>query len=158
MENKKIIKEGDIQSMTAGTGVSHSEYNKNKDKEVRFLQIWILPKVKNVTPLYDQITLNLEDHHNKLQQIVSPYTEEEGVTINQDAWFYMGDLDTDTTLSYKLKDLDTGVYAFILEGDVCINNEKLSKRDGLGISNTEELFIRSESNSKILLMEVPMRF
>lgn len=157
MGNKTVIREGDIQAMTAGTGVFHSEYNKNKDKEVKFLQIWILPKTRNVSPTYDQITLSLEDRHNKLQQIVSPDKEDSGVTINQDAWFYMTNLDKDKEVTYHLKGENTGVYAFILEGEVNINGTDLDRRDGLGISETDRLDIRALTNAQVLLMEVPMR-
>ncbi|WP_224489653.1 pirin family protein [Robertkochia flava] len=157
MGNKTVIREGDVQSMTAGTGVFHSEYNKNKDKEVKFLQIWILPKKRNVTPSYDQISMALEERHNKLQQIVSPNADDEGVTINQDAWFHITKLDKDRELTYALKGQDTGVYAFVLEGSVSINNTDLGRRDGLGISETDTLEIKAITDAQVLLMEVPMR-
>ncbi|MBL7471677.1 pirin family protein [Robertkochia sediminum] len=157
MGNKTVIKEGDIQSMTAGTGVFHSEYNKNKDKEVKFLQIWILPKKRNVTPSYDQITLSLEDRHNTLQQIVSPDKDDSGVTINQDAWFHLSNLDSGKSLDYTLKGENTGVYAFVLKGDVSINGVALSTRDGLGISETDSLKIEAGTDAEFLLMEVPMQ-
>lgn len=157
MGNKTVIKEGDIQSMTAGTGVFHSEYNKNKDKEVKFLQIWILPKKRNVTPSYDQITLSLEDRHNTLQQIVSPNKDDSGVTINQDAWFHLSKLDNGKSLEYTLKGANTGVYAFVLKGDVSINGVALSTRDGLGVSETDSLHIEAGTDTELLLMEVPMQ-
>merc|ERR1711969_247195 len=91
MGNTTVIKEGDIQVMSAGTGVQHSEYNKNKDEEVRFLQIWVIPNKQNVEPRYDQITLDKADRKNKLQQILSPNKEDEGVWIYQDAWFHLTD-------------------------------------------------------------------
>ena len=158
MGNVTIIKEGDIQAMTAGTGITHSEKNKNRDKEVKFLQIWIIPKKRDVEPSYSQISIKPEDRHNKLQQIVSPNIDDEGVTINQDAWFYITDLDASKELNYNLKDHKNGVYAFVLEGSVFINNEKLNTRDGLGITDSETLNIKAETNTKLLLMEVPMIF
>ena len=156
MGNLTIIKEGDVQAMTAGTGITHSEKNKNQDKEVKFLQIWILPKKRNIDPSYSQISLKLEDRHNKLQQIVSPNPNDEGVTINQDAWFLITDLDTGKQLEYKLKGTNTGVYAFVIEGDLTINNQKLNRRDGLGITEANLLKIKAESKVTLLLMEVPL--
>lgn len=156
MGNKTVIKQGDIQVMSAGTGISHSEYNKNKDQAVKFLQIWVFPNKRNVTPRYDQITLNVEDRHNKLQQVLSPNQDDEGVWIHQDAWFHMGNFDEGKSTVYNFKKEGNGVYAFILEGDVTINGEKLNRRDGIGITNTNELKIEANTKAEILLMEVPM--
>lgn len=156
MGNKEVIKAGDVQSMSAGTGVFHSEYNKNPDKEVKLLQIWMFPKKRNVTPRYDQISMKLEDRKNRLQQIVSPNANDDGVTINQDAWFHITDLDEGKELSYTLKGKNTGVYAFLLEGEVAINGQILNRRDGLGIWETDKLDIKANSNAQLLLMEVPM--
>ncbi|UOB18333.1 pirin family protein [Abyssalbus ytuae] len=156
MGNKVVIKEGDIQIMTAGTGIIHSEKNKNLNKEVKFLQIWILPKHKNVKPNYDQITLKPEDRKNKLQQIVSPKQDESGVTINQDAWFYITEIDTGRQLTYHLKGKNTGVYAFVIDGNLDINNIPLATRDGLGITETDKIDIQAVTNAQLLLMEVPL--
>lgn len=156
MGNKKVIREGDVQSMSAGTGVVHSEYNKNKDKEVKLLQIWLMPKKRNVTPFYDQISLKLEDRKNKFQQIVSPNSDDAGVTINQDAWFNITEMDAGKELEYNLHNTKNGVYAFILEGDVSINEEKLNRRDALGIEEVELLNIVANTDAKLLLMEIPM--
>ncbi|MDG3580801.1 pirin family protein [Galbibacter pacificus] len=156
MGNKKVIKEGDIQSMTAGTGVVHSEYNRNKDKEVKFLQIWVMPKKRNVTPRYDQISLQLKDRKNKLQQIVSPDMDDEGVSINQDAWFNITEMEAKKSLTYQLHHAKNGLYAFVLAGDVTINGEKLNQRDGMGIREASEIAITADTNAKVLLMEVPM--
>lgn len=157
MGNKTVIREGDIQSMTAGTGVFHSEYNKNKDKEVRFLQIWVIPKKRNVSPSYDQISLSLEDRHNQFQQIVSPDANEPGVTINQDAWFHLAQMDRGKELTYRCKGEGTGVYVFVLEGEVNVNDTELARRDGLGLTETDTLKLRAISDTQVLLMEVPMR-
>ncbi|EIJ38902.1 pirin family protein [Galbibacter orientalis] len=156
MGNKEVIREGDVQSMSAGTGVVHSEYNKNRDKEVKLLQIWLMPKKRNVTPFYDQISLKLEDRKNKFQQIVSPNSDDAGVTINQDAWFNITEMDAEKELEYKLHNPKNGVYAFILEGDVSINEEKLNRRDALGIQEVELLTIVANTDAKLLLMEIPM--
>jgi redox-sensitive bicupin YhaK (pirin superfamily) len=156
MGNVEVIKEGDVQVMSAGTGVSHSEYNKNTDKEVKFLQIWVFPKEKNVTPRYDQISLRDIEKENKFYQILSPNKEDQGVWINQDAWFHIGKFTKGNSDVYKFQKTGNGLYAFVLEGEVEINNEKLSKRDGMGIWEANLLTIKATENARILLMEVPM--
>lgn len=157
MGNKTIIKEGDIQVMSAGTGVMHSEYNNNPDKPVKFLQIWVFPNKQNVTPRYDQITLDTSDRKNKLQQIVSPNTDDAGVWVHQNTWFNMANLAKGKTVTYALNDaINNGVYAFILKGDVTINGQALNERDGFGIWDIDTLDITADSDTEILLMEVPM--
>ncbi len=157
MGNVAIIKHGDVQVMSAGTGITHSEYNKNKDKEVKFLQIWLFPNKSNVKPRYDQITLKQNDRHNKLQQILSPNTNDAGVWIHQNAWFHMGRFDKGLSLKYNLKNKSNGVYAFVINGDFTINEQVLNKRDGLGMWDIDSLDIKANSqSSEILLMEVPM--
>ncbi len=156
MGNKTVIKQGDVQIMSAGTGVMHSEYNKNKDQEVKFLQIWVFPNQKNVTPRYDQITLDPQSMKNTLAQIVSPNLEDEGVMSHQNTYFHMGDLEKDLCLTYDIKSTGNGVYAFVLEGDVTIDSQALNKRDGFGIWDTSSIEITADSNTKLLLMEVPM--
>lgn len=158
MGNTAVIRQGDIQVMSAGTGVYHSEYNKNKDKKVKLLQIWVFPNKRNVTPRYDQITLNADDRKNKFQQIVSPNTEDAGMWIHQDAWFNLGVFDAGREQQYKLHDTQNGVYAFVIKGSVTINGQALDTRDGLGIWNTEMLNIKSlEPDTELLLMEIPMQ-
>lgn len=157
MGNVAVIKNGDIQVMSAGSGITHSEYNKNKDKAVKFLQIWVFPNKKNVTPRYDQITLNLSERHNKLQQILSPNADDEGVWIHQNAWFHLGRFDKDFKTQYALKDKNNGVYAFVIKGEVSISGQALGERDGLGVWNVESLDITANSDdAELLLMEVPM--
>ncbi len=156
MGNEAIIKQGDIQVMSAGTGIAHSEMNANKEKDVKFLQIWVIPNKRNVEPRYGQITLDETKMKNNLLQVVSPDADDEGVWIHQDAWFNLGNLDKGVETEYKLKGTNSGVYAFVLEGDVTINGEVLNKRDGLGISETDKLNIKADSDARLLLMEVPM--
>lgn len=156
MGNVAVIKNGDIQVMSAGTGIQHSEYNKNTDKLTKFLQIWVFPNKRNVEPRYDQITLKEEDRTNKLQQILSPSADDEGVWIHQDAWFHLGKFDKDFSADYSVKRTGNGVYAFILSGDVTINGQALNNRDGLGIWDVETLTIKADSNAEFLLMDVPM--
>lgn len=156
MGNLAVIKNGDVQVMSAGTGIAHSEMNKNTDKPVKFLQIWVFPNKQNVTPRYGQITLNGEDRKNRFQQIVSPNQNSEGVWISQDAWFHLGKFDSGQAVNYEVKKKGNGVYAFVLSGDVTINENDLSKRDGMGIWNTDSFQIKTKSDAEILLMEVPM--
>lgn len=155
--NHQVIRRGDVQVMSAGTGIVHSEKNKNNDKLVKFLQIWVFPNKKNVEPRYDQKTFDDKDKLNRLTTVVSPIgSADGGVQIHQDAWFQLGVLTKGTTLNYQLQNKDNGVYAFVLEGDVRINEVALNRRDGLGITETGELTIKADADSEILLMEVPM--
>jgi redox-sensitive bicupin YhaK (pirin superfamily) len=156
MGNTTVISDGDIQVMSAGTGIRHSEYNKNKDQEVKFLQIWIFPNKKDVTPRYDQITLKLEDRKNKLQQILSPNADDAGVWIHQDAWFHIAQLDKGNVQTYALKKEGNGVYLFVLSGKLTVNGQELNDRDGLGLWELSEIEILADSDAEVLLMEVPM--
>jgi redox-sensitive bicupin YhaK (pirin superfamily) len=157
MGNVAVIRNGDIQVMSAGTGIKHSEYNKNTEKLVKFLQIWVFPNQKNVTPRYDQITLNLSDRHNKLQQILSPNVDDAGVWIHQNAWFHLGSLDAGFETSYQIKGgANNGVYVFLLSGEATVNGQQLQARDGYGVWNIEAFDIKADAATEILLMEVPM--
>lgn len=155
--NVAIIKEGDVQVLSAGTGIFHSEFNKSQDEEVQFLQIWMFPNEKQVNPRYDQISLSSIEKDNELYQILSPSKEDQGVWVHQNSWFNLGKFNEKTDLSYPLKDKKNGVYAFVLEGQVKIQNQMLNKRDGFGIWNTDSINITAEKDSRILLMEVPMK-
>lgn len=158
MDNVAVIKNGDIQVMSAGTGIYHSEYNKAASTQVKFLQIWVFPNKRNVEPRYDQLTLQAEDRHNKLQQVLSPNPDDAGVWIHQDAWFNLGEFDKGITTEYKMHKAGQGVYVFVLKGDVKVNNELLNTRDGLGIWDTSQFSITAETDAEFLLMEVPMEF
>ena len=158
MNNVAVIKNGDIQAMSAGTGIYHSEYNNDRAQRVKFLQIWVYPDKKNVEPRYDQITLNPEDRHNKLQQILSPSPDDQGVWIHQNAWFHLGKFDKGITADYTIKGEGNGVYVFVLNGDIKINDQLLNARDGFGIWDTDGFNITAETDSEFLLMEVPMKF
>lgn len=156
MGNTTVIKKGDVQIMSAGTGVVHSEKNNSENSPVQFLQIWVFPNKKNVEPRYDQKSFSDEEMKNRLLTVVSPMGNTEGINIHQDAWFSLGKLDPQTRLDYSLHNKNNGVYAFILEGDVHINGTELNRRDGLGITETESLTIKADTNAFILLMEIPM--
>lgn len=158
MGNVAVIKNGDVQVMSAGIGVTHSEYNKNHDKPVKFLQIWLFPNRQNVEPRYDQITLNKKDRHNTWQQIVSPNKDDAGTWIHQDAWFHLGTFDKDYLIDYSIKKTGNGLYAFVLKGDVTIDNNTLNERDGFGIWDIKKITLKANtSNAEVLLMEVPMK-
>lgn len=155
--SKGVIKHGEIQVMSAGTGVLHSEYNKNEEDPVKFLQIWVFPNKKDVAPRYQQAAFDFHSQKNKLQQVVSPHAEE-GLWIHQNAWFNIGIFDKGKSFEYKLKHLQNGVYAFVIEGSFVINGQPLNKRDGMGIWDVSELSVESKSDdAEILLIEVPMQ-
>lgn len=155
---KAIIKNGDIQVMSAGSGITHSEKNASSKEEVQFLQIWIIPNQQNVAPRYDQITLNPINRSNQLEQILSPSPNDAGVWIHQDAWFHLGSFNKDTESFYELKKEGNGVYVFVIKGSIKINDQVLSSRDGYGIWDTPSFNMKSMSdNVEVLLMEVPMK-
>lgn len=156
MGNTEVIKNGDVQVMSAGTGIQHSEFNPNDNQRTKLLQIWVYPNKKNVEPRYQQITLNPEDRNNKLQQILSPNADDAGVWIHQDAWFNLGKFDKAISTTYALKKEGNGVYAFVLSGTITVNGQELTNRDGLGITDFETLEIKAMTDAEFLLMEIPM--
>ena len=156
MGNVAVIKEGDVQVLSAGTGIFHSEYNKNEDEEVQFLQIWVFPNKKHVEPRYDQVAINDLVQDNEIYQILSPNEDDQGVWIHQDAWFSMANFTEDKELQYDLHAEGNGVYAFVLEGDLNVDDQELSKRDGYGVWDTDKVTVNGKAGSKLLLMEVPM--
>ena len=159
MGNKAVIREGEIQAMSAGTGIFHSEYNASKSDEVKFLQIWIFPGEKDVTPRYDQILLPDLSKANTLHQVLSPNPDDAGIWVHQDAWFHMGTLNEGAAQSYGIKRSSNGVYAFIIDGSFEIEGQKLNKRDALGLWETDTIQIKSlEAGSRLLLIDVPMNF
>lgn len=156
MGNGAIIKHGDVQVMSAGTGITHSEFNANDDSDVKLLQIWLFPNAKDVTPRYDQISIEDIQKKNSFYQILSPNKKDQGVWIHQNAWFHLGEFDKEMTQTYKFKDSSNGIYVFVIEGDAVVEGQQLNKRDGYGLWNTDEIEIKTEKNTRILLMEVPM--
>ena len=156
MGNGTVIKNGDIQVMSAGTGITHSEFNANNDSYCKLLQIWLFPNKKNVTPRYDQISINTLSKKNKLYQILSPNKNDQGVWIHQNAWFHIGKYETKTEDNYSLKNKENGVYLFIIDGEIKINDQLLSERDGMGLWNLSQIKFEAEANSRVLVMEVPL--
>jgi redox-sensitive bicupin YhaK (pirin superfamily) len=156
MGNTETIKTGDVQVMSAGTGVQHSEFNPNADKQTKLFQIWLFPKVRNVAPRYQQITLKVAEQKNNFAQILSPNADDEGVWIHQDAWFYLADFDKDFSKTYSLKKEGNGMYVFVISGNITVDGQELETRDGLGITDFDTLEIQATSNAKFLMMEIPM--
>lgn len=156
MGNSGVIVPGQIQVMSAGTGVVHSEMNASATDAVKFLQIWVIPNKQGVTPRYDEITLTQDSHKNKLRQIISPNQDDEGLWIHQDAWFYWADFDKNQEQTYRLNIPKNGVYAFVIEGQVKIGDQILEKRDGLGIWDTDAFDFETMEDSVVLFMEVPI--
>lgn len=155
MRNKGVIQKGEVQVMSAGTGVMHSEKNADKKEMVRFLQIWLIPREQGVKPRYDEISV--ANKLNEFQQILSPNKDDEGAWIHQDAWFNLIKSDKDFTKTYNLNKLGNGVYIFVIEGVAKIGNQVLERRDGLGISETNLFAMEIQKGSEILLMEIPMQ-
>ena len=156
MNNVGVIEADEIQVMSAGTGVYHSEYNKNTDQEVNLLQIWLFPNAQNVTPRYDQKSIADLKIPNSLYPVVTPEQRSDRLWIHQNAWFHLGDFTQPTTLDYTLKDPSNGVYAFVIEGKVILADTPLEKRDALGVWNTDSFTLSASENTRILLIEVPM--
>ncbi|MBC9795681.1 pirin family protein [Sinomicrobium weinanense] len=156
MGNTGRIKNGEIQVMSAGTGIFHSEYNPNKDQETNLLQIWLFPNERNVEPRYDQISIEDYRKKNELYQVVSPDVNGQGTWIHQDAWFNLGDFDKGTAREYHLKKEGNGVYLFVMEGSVSVNGQTLDKRDAYGVWDTDKISITAENDARFLLMDVPM--
>lgn len=151
----EIIRQHDVQIMSAGSGIAHSEMNANKDKEVKFLQIWVIPKEMNITPRYQQKSFKPEARLNQVLTVVAP-DDENALWINQDAWFSLANLSKDFTTEYTIRKKGNGVYAFVIKGDILINGIAINERDGLGIYDTDKLSVKADSDAELLLIEVPM--
>jgi len=151
-----LTKKGDVQVMSAGTRIAHSEYNHSKEKPLRLLQIWILPNKQNVQPSYGQISITEGDYQNKLAQVVSPNEQEQATWIHQDAWFHLGKFDAGQATTYNLKGNGNGVYTHVINGIVTINGNVLKAGDGIGISKTFTVEYAFGTDAEILVMEVPM--
>ena len=158
LDNIGVIETDEIQVMSAGSGVYHSEYNKNKDQSVSLLQIWVFPNKKNVTPRYDQKNIKDLKKVNSFYPIVTPNQNGPGMWIHQDAWFHLGEFDKETRINYNINKKGNGVYAFLIEGSVQIDGESLEKRDALGIWDTEKFELLANQNSRVLLIEVPLNY
>lgn len=152
----EMIKQHDVQIMSAGSGIAHSEMNANKNIPVQLLQIWVLPKEINITPRYQQISFKPENRINQILTVVAP-DDDQAIWINQDAWFSLANLSKHFTASYPIKKLGNGVYVFVIKGDVSVNEIAIHERDGLGIYDTDVLNISADSDAELLLIDVPMQ-
>ncbi len=156
MGNTEVIKTGDVQVMSAGTGIQHSEFNPNADQRTKLFQIWVFPKYRNVTPRYQQITLDVSEQKNNFAQILSPKADDAGVWIYQDAWFYLADFDNGFSKTYSINKEGNGMYVFVISGTITVDGQELETRDGLGTWNFNDLEFVATSDAKFLLMEIPM--
>ena len=156
MGNRHIITAGEVQVMSAGTGLTHSEYNNSDQDDVNFLQIWVFPKERDIEPRYGQRYFDRTDRQNKFQVLVSPEAYEEEIWLNQDAWFSMADLEAGKQITYQKHHNNNGVYFFVIEGKLEINGNAIYRRDGLGLVQGENLSVRAESEAQLLVIEVPM--
>lgn len=151
------ISAGEVQIMSAGSGIRHSEFNASADDTVNLLQIWVFPKVRNITPRYDQRAFTPEERKNTLRVVVSPDEKDDALWINQDAYFALCNLDEGTTTGWKIRNEGSGVYLFVIEGEIDANGITAEQRDGIGFTETNELTIRATTESVVLLMELPIR-
>lgn len=157
MGNVQEIKAGEVQIMSAGTGLTHSEYNGSDSKDVNFLQIWVFPEKRDITPRYDQKLFSLDDRQGRFQNIVSPDPNADGVWINQRAWFWLGDFKAGQSDTYSIKQTGNGVYFFVLEGTVIVGGQRLERRDGVGIEDAESVDLEVIEDCQLLVMDVPMQ-
>jgi redox-sensitive bicupin YhaK (pirin superfamily) len=156
MGNKHIISTGEVQIMSAGSGITHSEYNNSSTEDVNFLQIWVLPKNRNIEPRYAQKFFEKNDRRNQFQLVVSPQSSKQTVRINQDAWFSLADIDSGENAIYQKNDNKNGVYFFTLEGDATIDESVVHRRDGLGVVTGDHHEIMAKTQTQILAIEVPL--
>ncbi len=156
MGNTHIISAGEVQIMSAGSGITHSEYNNSSSDDVNFLQIWVLPKEKDITPRYDQKILDAAKRKNRFQILVAPNVSEESVWINQDAWFSLADIEAEQEVNYEKNNSNNGVYFFVIEGDANIAGHDVKQRDGLGIIDGETYPVFAQTKTQLLAIEVPL--
>ena len=158
MGNKRAIEVGEVQVMSAGTGLTHSEFNDSKTDEVNFLQLWIMPQELGVKPNYEQRIFSSEGKQNQLQTLVAPFDklEDNALPINQQAYIYKSNLEAENTISLNVKSTSNGFYIFVVDGEIEVANTTLDKRDAIGVLETEALEIKANINSELIIVEVPM--
>jgi redox-sensitive bicupin YhaK (pirin superfamily) len=156
MGNSEAIRYGEVQLMSAGTGVRHSEFNDSKLDPVNLLQIWVFPKVRNIEPRYEQKAFDKSDRENKFQLIVSPDNENDSLKINQDAWFSMALIAKGETLQYASRLAGNGSYIFLISGEIEVDGNKLEQRDAIGIRDFDKADIKAIEESEILVLDIPM--
>lgn len=153
---QEVIRKNDVQIMSAGTGVVHSEFNASKTDDVNFLQIWIIPAERNVTPRYDQKTFDPAARENALQVVVSPDKTADALWLHQDTWFTLGKFDAGKTVDITPKAAGIGSYLFLLSGEVKVDGEVLQTRDAIGLSEYDKANIEVIKPAEFLLIDVPM--
>jgi redox-sensitive bicupin YhaK (pirin superfamily) len=158
MGHSSVITTGEIQVMSAGTGILHSEFNASQTEEINLFQIWIFPNKRNVTPRYDQIDINYEKAENNFLQLISPNAEDEGSWINQDAWIFINKSSKGKDIVYPIKKAGNGVYIMVINGTITVDGNKLSNRDAIGVYNTKDVSIFVNEDSEILFLDIPMVF
>ena len=156
MDNKHIISTGEVQIMSAGSGITHSEYNNSSSEDVNFLQIWVQPKERDITPRYDQKVFDEGNRKNRFQLLVAPENSEETVLITQDAWFSLADIEAEKQVAYEKNDKKNGVYFFVIEGNVKIEGHDIKRRDGLGLIDGETYPVFAQTKTQLLAIEVPL--
>ena len=156
MGNKHVITAGEVQVMSAGTGLTHSEYNNSDQDDVNFLQIWVYPKEKNIAPRYGQKLFNTVDRLNRFQTLVSPEKSSESIWINQEVYFSMAELDAEATIGYQKHRAENGLYFFVIEGQIEIDSQELERRDGLGLAKGESVQVTARDQAQLLCIEVPL--
>jgi redox-sensitive bicupin YhaK (pirin superfamily) len=156
MGNVQEIEAGEVQIMSAGTGITHSEYNGSDSEDVNFLQIWVMPEERDIEPRYDQKLFSAGERRGQLQNVVSPNRDDDGVWINQQAWFWLGDYEAGQSDTYTIKRPGNGAYFFVLEGAMTVAGEQLNRRDGLGIEDAQSVNFEVNDDSQILVTDVPI--
>lgn len=158
MGNKRAIEVNEVQVMSAGTGLTHSEFNDSKTDEVNFIQLWIIPEEMNVTPNYEQRKFEKDERKNQLQTIVAPKDklEAQALPISQQAYIYRTALESSKNISVKLKTSENGLFVFVVNGDISIGENDLSNRDALGIYDISQVSIKANKDSELIIIEVPM--
>ena len=156
MGNIGVIHPNEIQAMSAGSGIKHSEYNHSKTEEVNLLQIWVFPKERNITPRYDQRSFTAADKNGKFKTIVAPVKTDDVMWINQDAYFSIGNFKNDTVIEYTIQHSGNGAYIFVIEGEALIVGQKLTKRDAIGVWDTDKISIKIAAQTELLIIDVPM--
>lgn len=155
MGNHGIIKHGDVQIMSAGSGIAHSEFNASKDEALKLFQIWVFPKERNITPRYDQKTYPLEGRKNSWQVVVSP-NHEGAVWINQDAYFNLGHFDANSNIDYKMNTKGNGVFLMVVNGEAEVDGQQLNSRDAMGVWDVDSVSIKTNAETELLAIEIPM--
>ncbi len=155
-ENEILTEVNDVQIMSAGSGIIHTEYNKSDDVEVNFIKIWIYPHQRNIEPRYSHMRFNIENRKNQLQCIVSPDKEDNALWINQQAYLYWTEIDKDKSVEIKRRHDGSGIFVFVIDGNISLLDNEFAKKDAVGICDIDTVNVKSLDNSFLLIIEVPL--